>query len=167
MKFIGTADSGAVFSDCMTYRYALLRRLNKTIGLLEPRPCLFVMLNPSTANHEDDDPTIRRCKGFAERWNFGCLTVVNLFALRSTDPKKLYKYPDPVGPDNDKLIIESAKAAGHIVCAWGTHGALHGRGRKVLRMLEEFKPVHLGLTKAGHPKHPLYLKSTTAPQVFE
>lgn len=126
---------------------------------------LWVMLNPSTADAEQDDPTIRRCIRFSQSWGSGGLVVVNLFALRSTVPGAIYAHPDPVGPENDATIFDEARAAfGRIVCAWGVHGAYRNRGLRVVRLLQQAgRPVYrLGAaTKHGHPRHPLYVKGDT------
>jgi hypothetical protein len=130
----------------------------------------FVMLNPSTADHTLDDPTIRRCIDFAYHWGYGALEVVNLFALRSTDPKALRGAVGPVGACNDGAIIACAREASMVVCAWGTDGALDGRGDRVRAFLADYsqgeKLYHLGLTKGGQPRHPLYLKADTLPVCF-
>lgn len=120
----------------------------------------FVMLNPSTADAAKDDPTMRRCIGFAMKWGYQALTVVNLFALRSKNPEALYDHPDPVGPLNDRYIREAAADSHKIVCAWGVGGAYRDRGRHVLSLLEDVERSTvwcLGRTKAGLPQHPLYL----------
>lgn len=150
--------ASAVFSPCRSYRYALTRRWGT--GAMS---AAFVMLNPSTADAFTTDPTVRRCLGFARGWGASGLVVVNAFGLRATDPGDLYRHPDPVGPDNDMSIAEHlADVAGPVVCAWGTHGALHGRGAEVAALLREIgvQPLCLGTTKDGHPRHPLYLPQT-------
>jgi hypothetical protein len=125
---------------------------------------MFVGLNPSTANEQEDDPTVRRCIGFARNWNFGGLILVNLFAYRSTDPTRLFEADDPIGPANDRCILASAVAAERVILAWGTRGGLINRDQHVL----SFLPVAycLGTTKDGHPKHPLYLPGNTRPRPF-
>ena len=144
------------------YRYILTRRRGEG-----SRRVTFCMLNPSTADSCQDDPTIRRCTGFADLWGFTELVVVNLFALRSTDPKNLYQSNDPVGPDNDGYI-QRACAAELVICAWGAHGNFMNRGKQVLDTMRSngVHVRHLGLTKAGQPKHPLYLRSDTKPELF-
>lgn len=159
----GDAASSASYSPCERYRYALTRRWDT--GPL----VLFVMLNPSTATEAQNDPTVERCERRARALGFGAFTVTNIFALRSTDPKGLYRCPDPNGPGNDAAIAEAARAADVIVAAWGTHGALQDRGRAVEALLRATgKPLrHLGLTKAGHPRHPLYIGYSQAPQPWD
>lgn len=153
----------AVLSDCGVYRYSLTRAWDFDLP-----HCLFIMLNPSTADGTQDDPTIRRCVNFAAGWNYGTLAVVNLFALRSTDPSKLYSLGDVVGPENDAAILKHAKEADLIVCAWGGLGTIRDRGRVVRDTLiqagERLHAIELG--KGGFPKHPLYLKGGLRPVVF-
>lgn len=162
-------EKTAVISDCGKYRYRLGRRWSN-VG----RPCLFIMLNPSTADAFEDDPTIRRCIAFAKSWGCSELTVVNLFAVRATDPKDMMAASDPVGPDNMEHVKSAADFAvrgycypkdcnGPVVCAWGAHGAYMDQANTVLGWLEAelIKPVCLGITKSGQPKHPLYLASDT------
>jgi hypothetical protein len=142
--------SSAIISPCGLYRYGLTRKWGDG-----PRVC-FVMVNPSTADAEQDDPTIRRCIGFAQREGGGSLEVVNLFALRATDPKALRKHPDPIGPGNNAALRTAFDRAGRIIAAWGAHGRLHARDVTVARMLGD-KAMCLGVTARGDPRHPLYL----------
>ena len=130
------------------------------------RRCLFVMLNPSTATDTVDDPTIRRCSRFAASWGFDRLMVVNLFSLRSTDPRALYVDETAEGdPENLTTILTVARDAHLIVCAWGAHGSLRGRAEAVARELRAAgRQLHvLKLTKDGHPGHPLYLRGDSRP----
>lgn len=141
----------ATFDPSRTYRYTLERHWGQT------PPAVFVMLNPSTADAFTEDPTIRRCLSFAKREGCGGLIVVNLFALRATDPKALRSHPDPVGPGNDGIIQEAYHQGAPVIAAWGVHGAFNDRDKRVLWLLE-FCDLHvLGLTKGGHPRHPLYV----------
>jgi hypothetical protein len=158
----GTGEEAtATFSACRTYRYALTRR-----WAADKPWAVFVMLNPSTADAFTVDPTVRRCIGFARSWGAGGLMVVNAFALRSTDPIALYRHPDPIGPANDTVIAEALTGdhVGWVVTAWGAHGVLHGRAEQVDRILRSHsvRPLCLGLTKEGHPRHPLYARGDTA-----
>ena len=144
---------GANLSPCRQYRYVLWRKWDET----RPSMC-WVMLNPSTADAEQDDPTIRRCLDFAWRWGCGAMYVVNLFAWRATRPRELREIPDPVGPDNDGCIVEYCRRARFIVAAWGAFGGLRGRHKEVYRLLAEsaYQVLCLGYTATGHPRHPLY-----------
>lgn len=153
--------ASAVFDPTRTYRYQLWRH----IGQSHRRVC-WIMLNPSTADEAQDDPTIRRCIGFGRAWGFGSLVVVNLFALRSTDPRALRGHADPVGPDNDRAIVASARDASLVVAAWGVHGALGGRDAHVAELLASVRvDVHcLAMTKSGAPVHPLYQPGNALPK---
>lgn len=159
--FATETKSSAVISECGAYRYRLERQWDGD----KPKVA-FLMLNPSTADAIQDDPTIRRCIGFAKSWGFGGVIVGNLFALRSTDPKALYNHPDPIGPDNDQHILAIAKSSRKIVCAWGAHGSLHNRGREVAERLEFFDLVPLKVTADGQPGHPLYLAADIQPRSY-
>uniref|UniRef100_UPI0035ADD7BD DUF1643 domain-containing protein n=1 Tax=Paenirhodobacter enshiensis TaxID=1105367 RepID=UPI0035ADD7BD len=163
----GDAPSVAVYSDDERYRYLLTR----TWDAAGPR-ALFVMLNPSTATEVQNDPTVERCERRARTLGFGAFRVTNIFAWRATDPKDMRAQPDPVGPENDRAILDSVDwAAGpgaKIVCAWGSHGAHLDRGRHVEALLRGTgrELFHLGLTKAGAPKHPLYIGYERQPELW-
>lgn len=153
------ARGSAILSEDGIYRYELSRTWSDTDPLVD-----WIMLNPSTADASLDDPTIRRCIGFSRSWGFGGLTVRNLFALRSTNPSALRRHGDPVGPRNDEHLRQGAANNDSLtVCAWGAHGRLHGRDEAVLALLARHgaRPHHLGLTKFGAPRHPLYLPGLT------
>jgi hypothetical protein len=139
------------------YRYTLGRRWDEAL----PR-AVFVMLNPSTADDTVDDPTIRRCVGFARRWEYGAITVVNLFAYRATRPAELIGVLDPVGRDNDETIALAAEEAALVVAAWGAGGGYLGRDRQVMKILASVGalPMCIGApTTTGFPRHPLYLRN--------
>lgn len=139
------------------YRYRLWREVDPA----GKGTVTFIMLNPSTADASADDPTIRKCLGFANMWGFATLEVCNLFALRATDPDALKPHSDPVGPRNDEFLQQAATNSGLIIAAWGTKGALRGREKAVAGL---FKELHcLRTTKAGHPEHPLYLPYSLKP----
>jgi len=158
------AQSVAVYSDCENYRYSLTRVWDDG-----GKTALFVMLNPSTATELQNDPTVERCERRARALGFGAFSVCNIFAWRATDPKNMRAQMDPVGPGNDEAIFEEAHRADAIVCAWGTHGAHLDRGHAVERALrvKGHTLTHLGLTKAGHPKHPLYIAYSVQPVFWE
>lgn len=158
------AETPAIFSLGRRYRYLLRRR----VGFGET-VCLFIMLNPSTADETQEDPTVRRCMDFAQRWGFGILEVVNLFGLRSTDPAMLRTVNvEPVGPDNDYWILSRAMQAARIVCAWGNHGSFDGRSAHVVAMMVAagVELMHFGLTKCREPRHPLYLPKVMSPMIW-
>jgi hypothetical protein len=152
----------AKFSECMRYRYELSR-----VWSMDPRRfCMFVMLNPSTADAQINDATIRRCIGYAKEWGYDGLYVGNVYAYRSTDPRQLWTVDDPVGPENDASLKAMAHKADLVVAAWGTN-AKPERVGIVLNALRYSADVHfLELTKAKQPKHPLYLKSELTPQLL-
>jgi hypothetical protein len=164
----------AVISRCSQYRYSLRREIQRSLipdqHGAETRPLVFILLNPSTADASTDDNTVRRCIGYAEAWQYSPLIVVNLFALRATNPSELYAARDPVGPLNDEAIMEAACYAdvegGIIVCGWGNHGAHFGRDKAVRELLAGI-PLHclqLNSNGAGpQPTHPLYLSSALKP----
>ncbi len=167
---LGADGAGALLSPCRTYRYLLVRRVSDR--LFDRGVCVFVMLNPSTADESADDATVRRCVGFARSLGKRWLLVANLFALRSRSPKNLRVAPgspDPVGPDNDRILAELCRglsADDVLLAAWGIHGGLHGRGDAVLRLMREASPVPpqaLGVTASGMPRHPLYLRADAVP----
>jgi hypothetical protein len=153
--------SGATFSLCQTWRYKLWRRWSPAGPTIA-----FIGLNPSTADEVNDDPTVRRCIGFARRWGFGGMYMLNVFAYRSTNPRALTTAADPVGPRNDATLARICRRCDMVVACWGTWGRLFDRGQAAIELLGDM-PVHcLGTTRGGHPKHPLYLRLTTLPLRF-
>lgn len=126
---------------------------------------LFVMLNPSKATEVQNDPTVERCERRARALGFGAFQVTNIFAWRDTDPFKMRKAVDPIGPKNDVTLKDGAAWADQIIAAWGTHGSHLDRGPKVETLLRQTgKPLFsLGLSKHGHPKHPLYISYSQHP----
>ena len=143
----------AKFSDCRKYRYALWRVWD------ENKPYAAIIgLNPSTADEVQNDPTINRCISFARSWGYGGICMINLFAFRATVPAVMMSAQDPVGPDNDKYLVEIAKTAGIVVAAWGNDGSYLGRSTSVKNMIPNLSA--LKINKSGEPAHPLYLKSS-------
>lgn len=159
----GDAPSTAVYSDCERYRYSLTRIWDDT-----GRRVNFVMLNPSTATEVQNDPTVERCERRARTLGFGSFAVTNIFAWRDTDPRGMRAAADPIGPHNNAAIAEWAAWADMVIAAWGTHGAHLDRGKHVTELLQSAgQPLfHLGLSKAGHPKHPLYLPYAQQPMCW-
>ncbi len=150
--------SSARFSVDRNYRYVLTRKWSVATG---GGKVLWIMLNPSTADAVEDDPTIRRVVAFSRSWGFSSAVVANLFAYRATSPKDLHAADDPVGPENDDILRSLASSADRIVVAWGADGKIASRGLIVAAMLEKYELWCLGRTRAGQPRHPLYVKGDT------
>lgn len=155
--FISVQLKDAIFSECRTYRYLLSRTWDSN-----GKKIAFIGLNPSTADENIDDPTIRRCIAFAKAWGGGSLWMINLFALRSTDPKQLYSTLDPVGPENNEYLKKIIESSDFVIAAWGNHGSLLSRSDEVLQMANG-KCNALAITKSGMPGHPLYLPKSAIP----
>ena len=153
--------AGAAFSRCRRWRYLLWRRWD------EAKPVAnFLMLNPSTADEVQLDPSCTRARNYAARWGFGGLLITNIFAWRATDPEEMKAVRDPVGRGNDAAILRAAREAAIVVCAWGNHGAHRERGSNVLQFLKKnsVQVSYLRINKTtGHPAHPLYLPGTLKP----
>jgi hypothetical protein len=160
----GTAEFGGKNEE---YRYRLTRTWD------DARPyALFVLMNPSEATPDINDPTVAKCCRFAAAWGYGGIFVANTFAYRCTDQKRLLETPDPIGPDNDRHIIEMAKKAAVVVFAYGKpkHKQLRSRGTDLARLLiakAKVQPHFLRLLKDGMtPEHPLYLPEILKPVVW-
>ncbi len=160
---LGSTQSVAIYSDCERYRYSLTREWDET-----GRKVLFIMLNPSTASELRNDPTVERCERRARALGFGAFGVVNIFAWRATDPKVLKAASEPVGALNDRIVTDACKWADQIIAAWGAHGAHLDRGMEMQALLETTNRqlFHLGLTKHGHPRHPLYVSYQQSPTAW-
>jgi hypothetical protein len=166
-------DAGAVVSEDGKYRYRLWRNFGKFRPLFShkryPPPnqekrVLWIMLNPSTADGKEDDPTVRRCMGFAYRWGYGGIEVVNLYAFRATQPdvlKECGQSVDIVGPQNNQYICQALEdeSIGKVVVAWGRalRAFAIGRIHEVVEIIQhqEKQPECLGFTRGGEPRHPL------------
>lgn len=149
----------ALFSPCKQYRYTLTRTWDAGRPFVQ-----FIGLNPSTADAREDDPTIRRCIGFAKSLGFGGLVMTNLFAFRATDPKVMKAHDRPIGITNDQRISEIADRAGMTIAAWGVHGVHLDRCFYVDSMIGHLHA--LGYSKDGHPRHPLYMPADSKPVPF-
>jgi hypothetical protein len=149
----------AVIDDTGKYRYTLTR----TWYRYGPR-VTFVMLNPSTADETKDDPTIRKCIGFAKKWDYGSIEVVNMYAWRATSPKDLDGVEHPVGKENDSYIRTAIQRSSCVVAAWGADGTGPIRLREMLSLIGN--AFCLGRTKNGSPRHPLYLGYDVKPLVY-
>lgn len=146
--------SYALISEDGAYRYWLHRTWFTGKGWT-----VFLMLNPSTADQFQNDPTVRRCVGFAQLWGSRGVAIVNVFAARSTDAGVLHSLPDPVGPENELFIRVACRLSSRVVCAWGAHEFAHKRRQRIVQIIREMNamPVCLGLTRSGNPQHPLYV----------
>lgn len=154
--------SEAVYSPCETYRYRLSRRWGG------PDTLLWIMLNPSTADETRNDPTIERCARRAQALGFGGFEVVNLFAFRATAPRDLRRAAEPEGAENAAIVLQAAKTADMVLCGWGVHGEHLAAGPAMASNLRDAGVTlhHLGLTKGGHPRHPLYVGYAVQPQLW-
>jgi hypothetical protein len=157
---LSAGPRGATLDPTGRYRYHLWRSWDTDL----PR-AVFVGLNPSTADAERDDPTLRRCVAFARSWGCGGLDVVNLFAWRATKPADLKRAAEPIGADNDRILRELAAQAEHRIACWGVHGAWQDRGARVRAAMGPGWQC-LGVTRDGHPRHPLYLRRDTPRQPY-
>lgn len=156
--------STAIFSSCKKYRYTLTRIWDSKKPLV-----MFIGLNPSTADEIRNDPTVARCINFAQAWGYGGMIMTNIFAYRSTNPYAMMSQEDPVGLENDAYLVDSSRQASLIMAVWGIHGSLSDRGKQVVKLMKAAgcELHHLGMTKEGYPKHPLYLKKTVKPERWE
>ena len=156
---MNTVTIRAKYSADMKYRYFFHRRWEKATRS-DLDTIVWVLLNPGTGD-TDGKPrrTLAKCINWSKQWGYASLTIVNLFALRSTDPNALIAARDPLGPKNNATIRRVARRASRVVVAWGDKGALLGRGEQVTAMLKE--PHCLGVTARGEPRHPLYLPADT------
>src|SRR5436190_2277830 len=139
-----TSHPKAVFSDCEMFRYTLWRTASTlfTSDFRGSRPRTyvnFICLNPSTATDDEDDPTVRKCQMLARRWGYDSICVTNIFAYRSTDPKALKKIDYPIGPMNDRYLMNIADRASLVVCAWGVNGDFMNRAEIIVTILRDLK----------------------------
>jgi len=149
-------SQNARFSRCKSYRYSLSRAWDGGSG-----KALFIGLNPSSADQREDDPTIRRCVGFAEAWGCNSMEIVNLFAFCATKPEDLKRSATPIGRNNDRWIAAAIGEAALSIACWGNHGEFLGRSAKIRDRYP--KLLCLGVNVSGMPKHPLYIKATQTP----
>lgn len=149
----------AILSEDRKYRYILSRIWDETKPTV-----LFIGLNPSTADENEDDPTIRRCINFAKNWGFGGLLMANLFAFRSTKPQALFSAQDPIGSENNYYIKEYAEKSELIIACWGNHGRFNNRSQQVYELIDSLNC--LDTNKSGEPKHPLYIRSDAKPKPY-
>lgn len=156
-----------IFSEDRVYRYALWREFGgyliwEGVNKQKEGYVQFIGLNPSTADETVDDQTIRVCQGFAKRWGYGAMCMTNLFAFRATNPRVMMQHAAPIGKDNDAWLQSIAKEASLIIACWGTEGIHLGRNVAVRCMIAGLH--HIGLSKNGHPRHPLRICTDVRPQ---
>ncbi len=155
-------ENDSVFSICKTWRYVLTREWDT-----DAKYCMFVGLNPSVADHLANDQTVRRCMQLAKSWGFGGLHVLNLFAVRSSDPNYIKIAKDPIGEDNDMYLHKYSSESDVVIAAWGRGGNYMDRADEVIkRGILGNVLFCMGKTKDGHPKHPLYLTNETELVMF-
>ena len=152
--------SSAIFSKDRVYRYVLIREWDSRKPSL-----MFIGLNPSTADEEKDDPTIRRIMGFAKKGGYEKIYVTNIFAFGATYPKDLFSNKNPVGFDNDLWIKNISKEVEKVILAYGNLGKKFDRPNEILKLIES--PYCIKISKTGYPMHPLYLEYTNKPLKFE
>ncbi len=156
------AGEDTLWSPDRAYRYFLRRSVDGDLDLSAKPPIAFLLLNPSTADETKDDPTVRRCRRYALAWGYGEVIILNAFAFRATDPQVMRAQDDPVGPENDRVITQTAQVlfdqGGALVCGWGNHGAFQDRGQAVRALLKGYPAKAFPFTGVGEPGHPLYLR---------
>jgi hypothetical protein len=157
-------STGALLSPCRRYRYLLWRIWDPALPVLT-----YLMLNPATADEVDNDPTITRCQKRAQLLGMGGMRVANLFAWRSAYPEDLAHQVDPVGPDNDRVIVQACQDSEYVICGWGKHGGFQSRDRAVIDILKAAKVDvrALRINADGSPGHPLYISYEVLPTAFE
>lgn len=155
-------DGSAIFDASRQYRYCLTRSWSNTNN----KQVTFIMLNPSKADAQKDDPTIRACLQFAKSWKYTQLNVVNLFAFCTSQPSDLKVNSNPIGPENNRYLLASTSSAQQVILAWGNEGIFLNRAQAVMQLLQPYwyKLYYLKRNRSGQPGHPLYIKRTTAPR---
>ena len=151
----------AIIDDSGMYRYMLMRQWGKGNRFIN-----FILLNPSTADHEKDDPTVKACIAIAQNNGFDGVYITNLFAFRATQPKDLKQATDPIGPENETYLLKYNQLSEKTIVAWGNHGSFFGGAKRVLDLFSKKTLYCLVKNKSGTPKHLLYVKRDTFPVVF-
>lgn len=167
MKTVPLMRNECVFSSDRRHRYTLIHRWDELLA--KPaggRGIAWIALNPSTADENQLDPTLRRIRDFSIGWGYDYFIMLNAFAWRDTDPTGMKTSPDPVGPENDRWIGHWSAAVDRVVVAWGEHGAFRERDRQIVKLLDPRKTVCLARNASGQPKHPLYVAKKTVPLPF-
>lgn len=153
------ASQDARFSRCKKYRYSLTRSWEDGSGKV-----VFIGLNPSTADQNQDDPTIHRCVNFAKSWGYSSIEMVNLFAYCATNPEELKMQQQAIGPANNQWIASALQESKLTIACWGNHGSFKNRAAQIQGL---YPRLHcLAINKSGQAKHPLYIKGTQTPFLF-
>jgi len=162
-------EAGAEFDIEKKYRFLLWRKWKWGDMIVRPKMVNFIMLNPSTADAETNDPTVERCQRRAQMMGYDGVYVTNLFAYRATDPKALKKVLDPVGKGNDKTILSVALASDMVIYAWGAGGHYLGRDNEIMTLLRTRNIFAYAIARNsdGAPKHPLYTSYELQPTLIE
>lgn len=153
-----------VFSPDRRYRYSLIHRWDELLN--PPHGIAWICLNPSTADENQLDPTLRRIRAFSLAWGYSHFVMLNAFAFRATDPADMKAATDPVGPDNDRCIAHWAARVDRVMLGWGEHGAHLDRHTQLLALLDPKKIFCVGRNASGQPKHPLYVAAKTKPIAY-
>ena len=156
-------QNDCIFSADRRYRFVLKHTWEP---LFPPNLCTWIGLNPSIADETQLDPTLRRIRAFSAAWGYNGFIMTNLFGLVSTDPDQLYTIDDPVGPENDRYILQAAQETQQVIAAWGVIGGHQNRCAAVLEMISGFDLLCLKKTKEGYPIHPLYVAADTEPTKY-
>ena len=165
---LGNENSGAIFSNCGKYRFALWRVIEDA-PLLEKLAgdCVFIGLNPSVANEEQLDPTTRICRNYTQSWGCKRYVMLNVFSWIDSDPAAMKRAIEPIGPDTSRIIKEFCRNARTIVACWGTHATYLQREKAVLEMLRPYDLYCLKLTAGGHPHHPTRMETIASPLLWK
>lgn len=153
----------AYIDSTKKYRYLLTRKWDT-----KKPDVTFIMLNPSTADAFEDDPTIINCCKLSKEWGLGGIEVINLFAYRSSKPDELKKALDPIGPENNEHIIKAIKSSSLTIAAWGNHGTFLNRDKEVIDLVNNYCDLYcLLVNKTGCPTHPKNLSVDIKPVKFK
>ncbi len=160
--------NACVFSADRRHRYTLIHRWDDLLTPDSGKGIAWICLNPSTADENQLDPTLRRIRGFSDSWGYTHFVMLNLFGWRDTSPAGMKAVPDPVGPDNDHWISHWAARVDRVMCGWGEHGSHLERDRHVLDLLKPYRHKTYALVRnaSGRPKHPLYVAADIKPAPF-
>lgn len=172
-ELIPAARNLCKFSPCQKYRYTLVhswKKVNESFVQIDPQEgekwrIMWIGLNPSTANAEHLDNTLRRIRWFSDKWGFRSFVMTNLFAYRATQPRDMLLQTDPIGPENNLLLASEVMFAEMVIACWGTHGSHLARDASVRKLINA--PLFcLGVNGDGSPKHPLYVPGRQKPILF-